>query len=54
MDRVLLGYVVDFVVLYYDAWYFPAFNVADAAISVGAGLMILDMLKGRRMEAVDD
>jgi signal peptidase II len=54
VDRVLLGYVVDFVVLYYDAWYFPAFNVADAAISVGAGLMILDMLKGRRMEAVDD
>jgi signal peptidase II len=43
-DRVSQGYVVDFLVFHYDAYYFPAFNVADAAISVGAGLLILDML----------
>ena len=35
-DRVLLGYVVDFVSLHYRGWYWPAFNVADSAITVGA------------------
>ncbi len=42
-DRVALGYVVDFISVHYDSAYFPAFNIADAAISLGAGLMILDM-----------
>ena len=36
IDRLLEGYVVDFVLLHYDRYYFPAFNVADAALSVGA------------------
>ena len=44
IDRVQLGYVIDFVVVHYENAYFPAFNVADAAISVGAVAMILDML----------
>jgi signal peptidase II len=43
IDRIQLGYVIDFVVLHYESAYFPAFNVADSAISVGAVLMILDM-----------
>ena len=43
VDRATQGYVVDFFVLYYDAWYFPAFNIADASISIGAGLLLLDM-----------
>jgi signal peptidase II len=43
IDRVLHGYVVDFVrVHYYDDWFFPAFNVADSAITVGAALLILE------------
>jgi len=42
IDRVHLGYVVDFVKLHYGTWVFPAFNVADSAITIGAGLMILD------------
>lgn len=43
-DRLTLGYVVDFIsVHYYQRWYFPAFNIADSAITVGAGLIILDM-----------
>ncbi|MBM3344031.1 MAG: lipoprotein signal peptidase [Betaproteobacteria bacterium] len=42
IDRVLFGYVVDFVQVHYGGWYFPAFNVADAAISVGAALLIWD------------
>ncbi|MBD3648547.1 MAG: lipoprotein signal peptidase [Pseudomonadales bacterium] len=43
VDRVMLGYVVDFIVVHYQDYYFPAFNIADSAISIGAGLLILDM-----------
>jgi signal peptidase II len=51
IDRLVLGYVVDFVSVHYGGAYFPAFNVADSAISVGAGLMILDtILESRRGE----
>lgn len=42
VDRVILGYVVDFVSLHYGGKYFPAFNLADSCISVGAALLILD------------
>lgn len=42
-DRAVLGYVVDFISVHYHNRYFPTFNIADAAISVGAVLMILDM-----------
>ncbi|MFT5579561.1 MAG: signal peptidase II [Paraglaciecola psychrophila] len=42
-DRAVLGYVVDFISVHYHNRYFPTFNIADAAISVGAALMILDM-----------
>ncbi|PLW67464.1 signal peptidase II [Pseudohalioglobus lutimaris] len=41
-DRVVLGYVVDFISVHYRGWYFPAFNLADSAITVGAGCMLLD------------
>jgi signal peptidase II len=48
-DRVQFGYVVDFISLHYHDWYFPTFNVADSAVTVGAGLMILDaLLQSRR------
>lgn len=46
-DRVVHGTVTDFVEVYADKHYFPAFNVADSAITVGAVLLILDMLKSR-------
>jgi signal peptidase II len=49
VDRVLYGYVVDFVQLHYAGWAFPAFNVADSAITAGAIGMILDeLLRVRR------
>ncbi len=49
IDRLLHGYVVDFLDFYWGRWHFPAFNVADAAITVGAGLLILDeLLRVRR------
>ncbi len=46
-DRLVLGHVVDFISVHYGGYYFPAFNIADSAISVGAALMIFDSLFGR-------
>lgn len=43
-DRVTLGYVVDFISVHYQQYYFPAFNLADSAITLGAVVMIIDML----------
>lgn len=49
IDRVMYGYVVDFLDFYWGGWHFPAFNVADSAITVGAACMILDeFLRVRR------
>ena len=49
IDRLLHGYVVDFLDFHWASWHFPAFNVADCAITVGAGLLILDeLLRVRR------
>jgi signal peptidase II len=47
VDRLIHGYVVDFLVVYYQDWYWPAFNVADSAICVGAVLLIIDMFKNK-------
>lgn len=44
IDRLRLGYVIDFVELYYRSWSWPAFNVADSAITVGAGFFLLGTL----------
>ena len=49
IDRATAGYVLDFVDAYWNNWHFWAFNVADAAITIGVGCMILDILGvGRR------
>ena len=42
IDRVLHGHVIDFVLLHWRGWHYPAFNVADMAITLGATLIILD------------
>ena len=47
-DRVVLGHVVDFLDFYWGDYHFPAFNIADTAITIGAALIILDMLLGGR------
>jgi len=44
IDRIALGYVVDFVDVYWSGWHFWGFDVADAAITIGVALMILDLL----------
>ena len=46
-DRLRLGYVVDFLDFHWRAFSWPAFNVADACISVGMGLLLLDLLRSR-------
>ena len=43
-DRIQLGYVVDFVSVHLNEWYFPTFNIADAAISIGVFFILLDGL----------
>jgi signal peptidase II len=45
VDRARQGYVVDFVDAYWKGWHFWAFNVADAAITVGVGLLIIDLFR---------
>ena len=44
IDRLLYGYVVDFLDFHWAGWHFPAFNVADSAITIGAACLILDEL----------
>ena len=44
IDRIMLGYVTDFIQVWFGSWAFPSFNVADASISVGAALLIIDAL----------
>jgi signal peptidase II len=49
LDRLIHGYVIDFLDFHLHGWHFPAFNVADSAISVGAACLILDeLLRVRR------
>lgn len=44
-DRIRLGYVVDFIDVHFAGWHYPAFNVADSAITCGVILLLLDMLR---------
>jgi signal peptidase II len=44
IDRALLGHVTDFIQVWFGSWPFPSFNVADAGISVGAALLVIDAL----------
>jgi signal peptidase II len=47
-DRLTLGHVVDFLLLHYRGWYYPAFNVADTAITIGAAALVIDSFRERR------
>lgn len=48
IDRVWLGKVIDFLQLYWQQWYWPAFNLADSAITVGVVLLLFDAFRGDR------
>ena len=45
IDRLLYGAVVDFIDVHYDGWHWPAFNVADSAISIGATLIVINEIR---------
>jgi signal peptidase II len=45
IDRILHGHVIDFLDFYYGAWHWPAFNIADSAICIGAALFVIDELR---------
>jgi signal peptidase II len=48
IDRIAYGYVIDFLDAYYQAWHWPAFNIADSAICIGVAIMVLDGVGGER------
>lgn len=52
-DRMMHGHVVDFISVHWQQHYFPAFNIADSAITIGAGLLILDSILQARREAAE-
>lgn len=51
IDRVVLGHVVDFIVVHYNDNFFPAFNLADSAITLGALILIADMFLKKEMKS---
>lgn len=54
IDRSLFGHVIDFIQVYYSTYYWPAFNIADSAITLGAGLLIIDMFFEHKKRSADD
>jgi len=50
LDRARLGYVIDYVDVYWGAHHWPAFNVADSAITVGVALLVLDILRNPQLD----
>jgi len=54
IDRLVLGHVIDFLLFYYQQWAWPAFNLADSAITVGAIIFVVDsLLQDRRQKQGD-
>lgn len=50
VDRLRLGFVIDFIDVQFGNWHYPTFNIADAAICVGAGLLLIDMFLSKKKE----
>ena len=51
VDRLRLGFVVDFIDVQFGSWHYPTFNVADMAICIGAGLMMIDLFLSKKHKA---
>ena len=54
IDRLVYGHVVDFLLFYWQGYIFPAFNLADCAITVGAAMIVLDGLRKKPQPAADE
>jgi len=52
-DRLRLGFVIDFIDFKFGGWHYPTFNVADASICVGAGLLVLDLFLTKRNKTLE-
>ena len=53
IDRLLFGYVIDFLDVFYGDWHWPAFNVADSAITIGIVMLLLDSFRARPLTPDD-
>ncbi|AWL12672.1 Signal peptidase II [Saliniradius amylolyticus] len=53
VDRLMFGYVIDFLDFYYQQWHWPAFNIADSAICVGAVLLVIDAFRNNGVQTDD-
>jgi len=53
-DRLRLGFVIDWIDVQFGGWHYPTFNVADACICIGAGLLLLDIVLSKKKKAVDE
>lgn len=51
IDRLIYGHVVDFILLYYHNWFYPAFNIADSCICVGAVLLVLESIFHQKIKS---
>jgi signal peptidase II len=51
IDRLIYGYVIDFIDVFYGSWHWPTFNIADSAISVGVFLLLVDTFREHRKAA---
>jgi len=47
-DRIIFGYVIDFLDFYYSSSHFPAFNLADSAICIGTAMLVIDMIRKKK------
>src|SRR5690606_5981607 len=54
IDRLIFGYVIDFIDVYLNDWHWPAFNIADMAITIGAVLMLIEAFFEREDEREDE
>lgn len=52
-DRMAMGYVVDFIALHYQGYSWPAFNIADSAICIGAAMLLWDMFRAEKKEVTE-
>lgn len=53
-DRIRLGFVIDFIDVQFGTWHYPTFNVADMAIVIGAGLLMIDIFLTKKKQAEDE
>jgi signal peptidase II len=51
IDRIIYGYVIDFLDVFYGEWHWPAFNVADSAITIGVAMLLIDSVRPRHSTA---